>query len=320
MKVSNSRVSCYSFCPCKHYFGYVLRLKRKKPCRPLTFGSDFHTLLEFRSDSDKLKEALTKIDETYYDMPPIFQGELGDTYLDDLKVIFQDYGRVWKKSEKPIETEHEFLVKIGTIKGEPVYFHGIIDEVYEGLVMGEHKTFSRQPDMGILAMNMQVCLYAKAWELETGHKFQRVRWDYIKSTPAEQPIWLEKSQRFSEATSQKITPYSWKRACVERGITDEEIINKADNYQQNVSNFFFRCDMEILPIMVDTLWDSFKDIVRDIASRGNTNKTKHISRDCSWCDFRPLCYAEFTGADVNYIIDTDFTIKDEQDIIEIEAD
>lgn len=312
-KVSFSKASCYLGCPYQHFLKYIKRLRQKKPVRPLTFGKDFHTLLQFRHDKEQRTDAIKQIKKTYNDLPPLFQSELGDTYLDDLKTIFSDYRKVWKGTEKPIETEHEFLIHISNYKGEPVYFHGVIDEEYDGLVLGEHKTFKTMPSMGTLAMNMQTCLYAKARELEKGQKFVRVQWDYIRSSPSQYPIWLEKSQRLSEAKSQNITPFSWLRACDEKGINDENIRAKSTLYEPNISNFFFRCNAELLPVMVDNVWEDFKYLIRDLITRESTNRVKNIGRQCNWCDYRPICYAEFTGADINYIIETDYIIKEDNE-------
>lgn len=313
IKISYSRISSYLSCPQKHNFSYVQKLRSKKPSRPLSFGSDFHKLLENRFDPKKLEEATKEIKKNYEELNVVAKGELGDSYLDDLFTVFSDYNKVYYNSEKPIKTEHEFLIKIGTFKGEEVKFNGIIDEVYEGLMLGEHKTFNRQPDMGLLAMNMQVCLYSKAYELEFGQKIERVQWDYIKSAPADYPVWLEKSQRFSEANSQKVTNLSWLRACDERGIKDQETRTKALNYEQNLSNFFFRCNIEIIPQMVDTIWDSFKGAVKGIITKGESNKIKNIGMNCQWCDYRPLCYAEFTGLDTKYVIEKDYTIRESKE-------
>lgn len=297
-------------CPYKHYLSYVENLKTRVPARPLTFGKDFHKLLQFRNDKQALKESFESIKDTYYDMPSRFQTELGENYIEDLKTIFNDYRKVWKNSDEPIKTEYEFMIELGKFAGEPVVFHGLIDEVYEGNVMGEHKTFSRQPSMDILAMNTQACLYAKAWEFETGEKFERVQWDYIKSNPAAYPVWLEKSGRFSEAKNNNITHLSWARACKEKGITDKETIKKGLAYEQNIANFFFRCGIELMPHMVDSVWDDFKIVIKDVVRNGEKNKVKNITRDCSWCNFRPICYAEFTGADVNYVKNTDFEVRE----------
>lgn len=317
MKVSYSKVSTYMSCPYQYYLSYILNLRLKKPSRPLFFGGDFHKLLQHRHDKEALRQAYSQIKETYNDMPVQFQEDLGDTYLDDLKTIFSDYQKVWKGTDKPLKTEYEFKIDLGDIAGETVIFHGIIDEVYEDKI-GEHKTFNNAPNMSTLAMNTQVCLYAKALELETGQRVERVQWDYIKSTPAKYPTWLEKSKRFSEAASNQITPFSWLRACKERGIEDLDVLSKAKQYEPNISNFFFRCTTELIPSMVNTVWSDFNKVVIDMVIRGDSNKVKHITRDCGWCDFRPICYGEFTGADVEYIKATDYIIKEDKNEPEID--
>jgi len=285
-------------------------LSSKKVVRPLSFGSDFHKLLEYRNNKEEFKKAFAEIKETYYGLTPNVQGDLGDDYINDLKVVFNDYRRTWKGTQEPLETEHEFLIKLGKIDGEVIEFYGFIDEVFEGGTLGEHKTFSTAPNMSILAMNMQACLYAKAWELETGERLERVRWDYIKSVPSKYPIWLDKSQRFSEAANQSITPYSWARACKVKNISDPAILLKGTSYQQNIGNFFFRCDIEFVPSMINSVWRDFKSVCKDIAQRGAKNKVKNITKDCSWCDYQPICYAEFTGNDTKYIKETDYIIKE----------
>jgi CRISPR/Cas system-associated exonuclease Cas4 (RecB family) len=310
LKISYSKISSYLNCPQKHYFSYIQRIKSKKTVRPLSFGSDFHKLLENRYDDNKIQETIKNIQEKYDNLDSESQLELGDSYIEDLKTILNDYNQVYQDTDKPIKMEHEFLIKVGVYKKESIYFNGIIDEIYENLTIGEHKTFNRQPDMSILAMNTQVCLYSKAYELEFGNKIQRVQWDYIKSNPADYPVWLEKSHRFSDAASQKVTNLSWLRACDERGITDQDIRNKAEKYRCNLSNFFFRCCIEIVPQMVDTVWDNFKNIIKDMVIRGESNKVKNINMNCSFCEYRPLCYAEFTGLDTKYVLDKDYIIKE----------
>ena len=60
--VSYSKVSTYRDCPQSYHWGYVMGLEPKKMSRPLSFGSDFHKLLECRTDKDKLEAA---IEEAY---------------------------------------------------------------------------------------------------------------------------------------------------------------------------------------------------------------------------------------------------------------
>jgi hypothetical protein len=314
--VSYSKVSSYRGCPQKYNWRYVQGLRPRKVSRPLSFGSDFHKLLECRINPDLLAEAKKSIEEKYYELTASQQEDLGENYLETLFNQFEDYQKRWKNAVVPTITEHEFYLPLGKFKGEDVVFHGIIDELYfdeeSGViaVIGEHKTFSKKPDMSILAMNTQVCLYAKAVQQEFGMMPTKVRWDYIKSESAKEPIWLEKSQRFSEASNSGITPYSWERACARKGITDEAILSKASLYEHNIDNFFFRCEMDIHPEMVESIYRDFKNSVKDMLSKGETNATKHVCKDCAWCEYQPLCYGQFTGADLEYIVQKDYTYKE----------
>lgn len=315
--VSYSKVSTYRGCPQCHAWKYGMGLNPRKASRPLSFGSDFHKLLECRTDPEKLAEAKQDIEDKYYELNAQQQEDLGEDYLEGLFQIFEDYQKRWGNAELPEVTEHEFYLPLGKYKGEDVMFHGIIDELYfdkeEGVVavIGEHKTFTNKPDMSILAMNQQVCLYAKAVEQEFGVMPTKVRWDYIKSSPSKEPIWLDKSQRFSEAANSNITPYSWLRACKKRRIEDKAVLAKAKLYEPNIDNFFFRCEMDIHPEMVESIYKDFKTTVKEMLAKG-TNTTKHVSRDCSWCEYQPLCYGQFTGADLDYIMEKDY-VKYEED-------
>lgn len=315
MNISYSRVSSYLSCPYKHYLGYVEGLRLKKPERPLYFGTDFHKLLELRNNPEELKKAKQDIGEKFYELSPQFQTELGDDYVQDLATIFADYQAIYKDSPQPTVTEQEFKIPLGNYKGEPIYFKGIIDELYKykskstgkkSIKIGEHKTFTRKPDQSLLVMNTQKCLYSKACEILYGIFPDTVIWDYIHSKPASEPIWLEKSQRFSTAKSDKITPYSWRRACDRRGITDEAILSQGDTYASNITNFFFRCELEVLPIMVDNIWEGFVYQAKQIVKQGHLNKTKNITPSCSWCSYQSICYAECTGANTDYLIERDY--------------
>ena len=320
MNISYSRVSSYLSCPYKHYLGYEVGLSPKKPAKPLQFGTDFHKLLENRIHPEKLPEVMKEIGETYYDMPASWQTELGDDYIQNLSVIFQDYQEIYQDSKLPTKTEEEFLIPMGKARGEDVIFKGIMDEVYKtksrttghkSIKIADHKTFTRKPDSMFLVMNTQMALYCKASEFLWGMLPEKVMWDYISSTPAEEPLWLEKSQRFSTAKSQKVTPMSYKRACQRRGVEPEK--NLIDAYQGNVYNFFFRVELDVIPGMVDSIWEGFSYTATEIANNGYKNKTKNISSmQCSFCAYKDICYTELTGGDVDYLIEKDFIKKEDK--------
>lgn len=250
-------------------------------------------------------------------MPASWQGELGENYVEDLFTIFKDYQKLYKDTRQPQVTEKEFELEVGSCKGEPILFVGKIDELYllkhhgvKSITVGEHKTFSSKPDLGILVMNTQKCLYAKAVQILKGILPDKVKWDYIKSSPATEPIWLAKSGRFSEASSKRITPMSWKRACKSKGITDPEILKKGDRYKDNIYEFFFQVVLDIDPKMVETIWQGYLYTAKQIIRFGKTNKTRNVTRDCSWCEYHDICYAEMTEGNADYVISKDYQEKE----------
>ena len=314
--ISYSRMQSYLGCPYSHYLRYVRRLTKKRPERPLYFGTDFHKLLELRNDPKALKTARTTIMDAYYEMPASWQGDLGENYVDDLFNIFRDYQTVYEGTRQPQVTEQEFELEVGKFRDEPIVFVGKIDEMYllkkhgqKMIKIGEHKTFTNKPNMDILVMNPQKCLYAKAVQFLRGILPERVIWDYIKSTPASEPIWLEKSGRFSEASSSKITPMSWERACQSRGITDPAVIARGERYAPNITEFFFKAELDIDPRMVDKVWEGYMFTAKQIIRFGEKNRTQNITKNCSWCSYRDICHAELTGGDPEYIISKDFEEK-----------
>lgn len=309
MFISYSRFSLYLRCGYAHYLRYVEKLTGKAPARPLHFGTDFHKLLEVRGNKKQVKQEWQRMKDDFYSMPPSWQAELGENYPDDIKTIFTDYMAMWKDAPLPVETERDFKLTVGKENGEDIVFVGVIDEIYNDdthITIGEHKTFSTPPNMNTLVMNTQKALYAKATEIISGNLPDKIRWDYIKSSPAKYPVWLEKSGRFSNAASKDITPRSWLRACKERGITDPDILKQGEAYAGNENNYFFRVEQDLYPEMVEDVFNGFVYTCRDIINRGNENKVKNITRDCSWCEYRDICMAEMSGGNREYVITENF--------------
>lgn len=305
MKISYSKLTSFMDCPYKHHLRYNEGLRRKTVGRPLSFGKDFHELLEHRGDDKKIQEILARVKDEYYGADSIAQESLGENYPTDLATIFEDYTNHWTSDTKPDITELEFLLPIGNYKGEEVTFHGFIDGYYKDTkTIEEHKTFSRKPDSFKLFMNTQTSLYAKAIQQLFGEYPKTILWDYIKSTPAQYPVWLEKSKRFSISKSENITVASYTRACKEHEVEPDG----AAIYEGNTDNFFMRREVEIYPENVERVFSDFKDSIKVMLNSQKTGyKSKNIGQNCSWCDYRDICMAEFSGANILDIINRDFT-------------
>jgi ATP-dependent helicase/DNAse subunit B len=150
MYVSYVRISCYLNCPYKHYLRYIERLSSNKPARPLSFGKDFHNMRENRFIEGRLEEAWENIKSKYYNMSPKYQSELGENYLEELKSVFDDYYRLYKKEKLPMSTEKKIELELGKIKGTKIFFIGYVDELIDTRTIGECKTFTSKPDFMLL--------------------------------------------------------------------------------------------------------------------------------------------------------------------------
>ena len=94
----------------------------------------------------------------------------------------------------------------------------------------------------------------------------------------------------------------------------EEIASNCSEVFHQFNNFFFRYPLDLPPRMVDDVYDGFVYTAKMIAKYGSKNKVKNLTRDCSWCSYRDICYAEMTGGDVEYTIEKNYTTKPEDTV------
>lgn len=103
---------------------------------------------------------------------------------------------------------------------------------------------------------------------------------------------------------------SFMRECHRMGIDDPKILAQARMYKDNIPEFFFRREVDVLPQMTESVWSDFLDVCEDIARRGEKNKVKNITKDCSFCGYRDICHAELTGGNRQDIIDLAYKEKE----------
>ena len=63
--------------------------------------------------------------------------------------------------------------------------------------------------------------------------------------------------------------------------------------------------------MTATIWKGFKYTAKEIVLHGKENKTRNVTRNCNWCQFKPICLAQMTGGDVKYTVKTDYKTKED---------
>lgn len=292
----------------------MLGLQKKKRKRPLVFGSIVHNVIEADFEGQDWKKVLKKID---LDEGKMFRREremYGDL-IQDIKDIMVDYFDYWESSVKPIKhggrsSEHEFRIELE----DGIWFTGKIDAVVRSKGMRwlmEHKTFSRMPSEDERWRSVQAAVYFRAME-EMGFKpMDGILWDYVNSKPCNVPGELTPTGKLSTRRIDSLP------SRVRRWIKEEKVDPKSKeakkmlaDAKENRRNRFLRIYSPIKPRIVDNIWDDFVDTAKEIADNFGTKKDQNIERHCSWCDYQPLCKAEATGADLDWLLEREYQTED----------
>ena len=65
--------------------------------------------------------------------------------------------------------------------------------------------------------------------------------------------------------------------------------------------------------MVESVFEGFVYTCKDIVRRGQENTTKNITKNCAWRGFRDICMAEMSGGDRAYVIEKQFTTREQRE-------
>lgn len=290
----------------------MLGLQKKKKKRPLVFGSLVHSLAEANLEGEDWEAVLDKIDLKDGKMFRR-EKEMYGNLIADVRDIMTDYFDYWEGDFKPIKfegrrSEHEFRIELD----DGVWFTGKIDAAAKAKGMRwlvEHKSFSRMPSEDERWRSVQAAVYFRAME-EMGFKpIDGVLWDYISSKPCNVPGETTKTGKISQARIDTL-PSRLKRWFKEEGLKKKDYPKLMEDAIHNRRNRFIRIYSPIKTRVVDVIWDDFVDTALEIRDFFGKKKDQNIGRHCSWCDFQPLCKAEATGADIDWLLEREYQTED----------
>lgn len=293
---------------------FVLMLRKKKIKRPFMFGRIVHEIIE--ADLER-KDWTQVLDQIELDNKKLFRKEIEmyGNIIEDIRDIMTDYFDYWEGTLKPIKhdnrrSEFEFRIELD----DGLWFTGRIDTVGKAKAMRwlvEHKTFNRMPSEDDRWRSVQGAVYFRALEEMGFPSIDGVMWDYVNSKPLNVPGELTKTGKISQARIDS-TPSRIKRWLREEGLKKKDNLKLLTDAQENLRNRFIRVYSPVKRRVVDNIWDDFVDTAREMRDFHGKKKDQNIGRHCSWCDYQPLCKAEVTGSDVEWLIERDYTTEAEQ--------
>lgn len=298
VKFSQSKIKTWRRCHAAYHYRYNEQITTKRPARPLVFGKIVHEILEH--GLDKMTEILEHYMDKYDDMFVEEQEKFGNI-IDDIHDICTEYFIHYKNEDyKPYKIDgrdREFEFDVMVAPG--IVFNGKIDRLvkHKGKVyLLEQKTFKRMPDENHRWRDMQTALYVRALKL-LGHDVDGVIWDYICSKPPTVPQVLKNGELSTRPINS--LPITLKRFSKHTGIAIPE--SMMDAAKKNRHSYFFRFVYPVKRSISELLMQEFIESARQIKDIGSESRIMNISRDCTFCEYEPICRAVLGGLDVDFI-------------------
>jgi hypothetical protein len=248
-----------------------------------------------------------------------------DRTVGDAMTIMDAYFKYWRKDQLDYvkvgkrRTEHEFEYDLG----QGVVVEGIIDcipETPDGRRwLGEHKSHKNIPTEDVRMRDMQTMLYADAARNALGVKgIGGVLWDYLRSKSPTVPQML-KAGTLSKAKIDTL-PSVYEKAIADAGLEKAHYSDILGNLDDKMSSWFKRVFLPLNRSATAQLIDETRTTAREMVRKAGVDKTRSISRDCSFCSYERLCHAELFGLDADMIREREFHVKVSKNEVEHESD
>lgn len=303
-KVSNSKVKLWRRCRYAAHLKYVDKLRRRMKSRPLEFGTLVHGMLEdYINGNDPFQRTSSLV------LTPQQLEEYGDI-ADDARLIMTEYFEHWGDAldfvrMKGRSAEHHFEVEIS--KG--ILCTGKIDAlaVTENKLrwLMEHKTFKSMPNEDELWRNLQSSLYIRINNILGFKPLDGTLWDYIHSKRPALPK-MKKSGGMSRKrlnTLPTALEEYFEKTGQQWGPVQEKMVEDA---KANRRHYFRRIFTPLKKDVVDQVFSGFVETAIEMRDALGKSKARCIDRHCSFCDYEPICRAELTGGDVDYVKEVEY--------------
>lgn len=295
------------------------------------FGRLVHRMIEAHAQEEDPFAVLKDIgieNEKLFTAEKEMYGEI----VEDLRIIMTDYFDFWKtdslrlipaKSEDGEYrfAEHEFAIDMGELtkrvgKGL-IAFKGQVDglgKTANGLRwLVEHKTHEKAPPSEDHRWrNLQSVVYFKAIRYLGWLKNpDGVAWNYIKTHPPSEPQLLKDGSRLSvkEITT---LPSVVLNVLKRHGLSEESHALLMERAEASRREYFQRVYTPINHTVVDNIFSGFVDSAIEMQENHGRKKDMNLGRHCEWCEYEPICRAELTGSDVDWVKEKEFQHEDSE--------
>lgn len=322
IRLSQSSLRSWRRCRLMFSYKYIEKLAPKSFVRPLHFGSTVHKVLEYRAQGKPMAKAFKFMEQ---EKSQLFTADIDkfEQTMTDAKRIMAAYSEHWADEDvKPIKIngrigEHEFVYELpGGME-----YEGIIDLMVESpdgrRWLVEHKSHKKIPTEDVRMRDLQTLTYHEAAKTTFGVKrLAGSLWDYICSVSPREPELLKNGTLSKKRIN--TLPSVYLEAIKKHKLKPEHYADKLEELEQGMGGWFKRV---FTPINKDAVAQVIEETVitgREIHRKAGVDKTRSMSRDCSFCSYERLCHAELFGMDADFIREREFRIKEPRNVVETE--
>jgi len=314
-KVSQSKLKTWRKCRQAYAYRYVDGLRRKKPSRPLKFGTIVHNVIEAYADKKDWVNTLDAIEKKEKKALAAARDEYGNI-IEDVFTIMSEYFDHYK-NDKLVYLPHkkkcsEHLFEIPLTK--TILFKGKIDgfaKTGNGLRwLVEHKTFSRMPSEDHRWRNVQSGAYLWAAD-QMGVKLDGVLWDYVGSKPPGVPGLLQDGSTSIKAidTLPSVVTETLKER---KQLKDPKYQGLIKAAEESRKRWFQRIHSRRREPVIESIMGDFIETAKEMEAIGKESRVRTIDRHCDWCEYEPLCRAVMQGLDEKFTEKMEYYHEEEE--------
>ncbi len=329
LEVHQSSLKTWRHCHRCYYYKFIQGLERRNKPNALVRGTIVHAMIEAKAKGedpweifDNYIEENQKIfqeEQEYFGMEEmisdIMEGYFSYYKNDDLKPY-----PICRKGEEIKYAEHRFTVPLVLEMG--IYFGGTIDMIVQDekgrIWLMDHKTHKTLPKGDIAYLNIQSNLYA--WAMEQDPDLPKpvgMIWNYIRWKQPSKPNIL-KDGSISKSSKIDTTWDIYKKAIREAGLNIKDYEDMKEVLKGKEEDFYVRHYLPFNKHVQDNILEDTISTAKEIYAVAESRKDRNITRDCSWCEFYPLCQAELKGLDISTMLKFEYRIKEKNNVEETE--
>lgn len=316
MITSQGRIKTWRHCHRAYHYRYVEGLERKKPELPPLRGTIIHECLDALVLQPKSwKDVISKYEKQYAKLFDEEKEIFGDLPK-EVERIVENYQRHYandtlKYLKGPDGNKVEIEVTAELAKG--ITFRGHLDKLpkdSEGRVwVMDHKTHQSIPDENARFSDLQTVVYSILLPRAGGPEPDGVLWDYIRTKPPTPPEQLKNGQLTRRKNLD--CDYDTFMGEINRfNLDPADYQEELERCKENENRFFQRV---FLPKPNSTMIKTITDDLVATAKEINEDKTRNMSKNCSYCEFFTLCHSELRGLDTKFLRKAEYREVDPQE-------